>query len=212
MERLPGKKNLVFRIRNNGVDIVRKTFTDSASYRTERQMGQILQGSGLRIAKLLSFDDENLTIEYEYVNGLAATELIESIPLAEAKHLADCICHWLISFHRICREKTGKQFIWGDAHFRNLIYQESTGYIYGVDFEECRIGRPESDIARLYVFLLNYDPPFTERKKMLADYIINHFEQELVLDREFLYEEIDREGRELIERRKPKKETNHENF
>lgn len=212
MERLGGKKNLVFRIRDNGLDIVRKTFTDPVSYRTEKQMGQILQGSGLRTPKLLGFDDGSLTIEYEYIDGLVAIDLVESASLDQAKYMTDGICKWLISFHRISREKTGDQYIWGDAHFRNLIYRESTGHVYGIDFEECRIGRRESDLARLYVFLLNYDPPYTERKKILADEIINYFEGEFALDRDFLNKEIEREERELLERRKPKKEINHENF
>lgn len=208
----PSKKNKVFKVQGDETQWVEKIFNDPAGYQTEKQMGDLFAGTDLPVPSRISFDDEGLAIRYEYVRACPVVDLIESADNALACDIILKICSWLADFYRITREKTGQQYIWGDIHLRNLLYEEETGIVYGVDFEECRPGQIESDAARIYVFLLNYDPAFTERKKQMAGLLKGELLTHLNLDEELLEREIAKETEALIKRRHPEevKNENHE--
>lgn len=201
IDRFPSKKNQVFHIRGEHYDWVKKVFADPLGFQTEKMTGDLLADTSLTVPGRLFLDEDRLTIGYEYINGYPVVNIIEKADSKKATEVMEKICSWLVEFYDICRKKTGQQYIWGDIHLRNLLYEEKTGMVYGVDFEECRPGRMETDAARIYVFVLHYDPAFTERKKQLARFLRETLSASLRLDEEFLEQEILRETEELLARR-----------
>jgi len=196
-QQLPSKKNKVIRMGNTVV----KTISDPNRFRTEKEIGDLLLNSGLPILERLAVDETNHRLLYRYVAGVPAVDLLDSIGLEQAKDLIRKICAWLLEFYRILNRDKGNQFILGDIHLRNFLYDEDTQRLYGLDFEECRPGRIESDTARLLVFILHYEPAFTQRKKELAACFRETMEAALTLDQAFLEQEIERETAELEIRR-----------
>lgn len=208
-EILPGKKNQVIRRTSEYEDVVLKKFSDPARFQRENDMIDLLQDSGLLMPRRLNYDWEDLTITYSYVDGEPVVELIEDADQGKVMAIFTKICHWLVRFYSITRQNTGVQYILGDIHLRNFIYQQAGDQLYGLDFEECRPGRMESDVARLWVFILNYQPPFTERKKVLATLVKETLFAALPLDEELFQQETERETEELIKRRGTRKTFNN---
>lgn len=196
-ERLLSKKNKVVR---HG-DIIYKTFSDRSRFQMEKEIGDLLENSGLLTPARLSVDEPGLTIKYENIKGPYAVDLIENIELSQTWEIFGKICNWLAGFYTLTLREKGCQWILGDIHLRNFIYECASGQIYGFDFEECRHGRIESDAARLCVFILHYDPAFTERKKTLAAFVRENLTSSLGLDEPFLQSEVERETKELLIRR-----------
>lgn len=198
LRQLSSKKNNVFRAR----DVVIKTFTDPSRFQTERKMGNLLENAGLLIPGRISVNEENWVIVYTYIDGSPVVDLIESTSLSQAEEIIRKICAWLVNFYAITLKKLGCQYILGDIHLRNFIYEEASKQVYGFDFEECRPGKIETDVARFYVFMLYYDPAFTPRKKTLAAYFWETISASLRLDESFFQDEVKRETKELLARRR----------
>lgn len=203
LEQLYSKKNLVYHIRVGEQDIVSKKFTDADRFCIETEIGDLLQNSDLLTPRRLSIDPQNLTINYAFIKGTPVVDLIETGELWEAQNIIGQICAWLESFYNLTLRAKGEQLILGDIHLRNFLYEETSQSIYGIDFEDCRTGRIETDIARLYTFILHYDPAFTPRKKALAAYLWTAMSAALPLDKPFFLQEVRRETDDLLTRRKP---------
>lgn len=204
-QQLPSKKNHVFREIGKHSDAVLKTFTDQSRFHTEKKMGDLLENSGLLIPERLAVNEEDLQIVYHYIDGVPVVDLIETIELSQAEEIIKKICKWLVDFYSINRGKTGSQYILGDIHLRNFVYEEKSGLVYGLDFEECRPGRIETDAARLCVFILHYDPAFTQRKKALTACFHDTLFAALALDESFFQQEIKRESADLLARRRTRR-------
>lgn len=204
---LPSKKNYVYRQPDTQQDVVVKVFSSPERFRTEKEMVSLLQGTRLLIPERLSIDEEQAAIVYEYIEGIPVVDLIEDIEAEEARGIFTQICDWMINFYAVTRESMGQQYILGDIHLRNFIYVQASGDIYGFDFEECRPGRIETDLARLWAFILHYDPEFTPRKKMLAALVKEHLFARLALDEAYFQQEAERETAELIARRSRRSES-----
>lgn len=201
-EQLPSKKNYVYKKRAGSEDVVIKVFTAQDRFKTEKQMGEMLENSGLLTPRSLYVNEASLIIMYSYVNSSPVVDLIETLELTKAEEIIEKICAWLVDFYSITLKTMGCQYILGDIHLRNFLYEEATNQVYGLDFEECRPGRIETDAARLFVFILHYEPAFTPRKKALAAGFWESLNALLVLDEKFFHQEIERETKELLERRK----------
>lgn len=197
----PSKKNYVYWDLRDECKIVTKVFTEQRRFLTEKRIVDILDDTDLLTPFRISIDETSLTIIYTYEDAIPVVEYIENKNLELAKHIFKYICEWLIDFYRIIKERKGKQYILGDIHLKNFLYDEKTDSLYGIDFEECRPGRIETDVARLYVFILNYDPALTVRKKELATYICEYLFDSLDLNNDFFLQEVKRETQEMIARR-----------
>lgn len=196
------KKNFVYWDRQIQQNTVTKIFTDRKRFNTEKEISGILQETELSVPKRLSVNTESLSIVYEYVEGIPVVDLIESADLTKMQDIIREICSWLTGFYSLMLIKNESQYILGDIHLRNFLYAEDEDKIYGIDFEECRPGSIETDIARLYTFILHYDPEFTPRKKALAACLWETMSASMTLDFAFFREEVNRETEELLARRK----------
>lgn len=196
------KKNFVYWDRRVQQNTVTKIFTDRKRFNTEKEIGDILQETELFVPKRLSVNTESLSIVYEYVEGIPVVDIIESADLQKMRDIIGKICGWLIKFYSIMPDKKNRQYILGDIHLRNFLYDEVADKIYGIDFEECRPGRIETDIARLYTFILHYDPEFTSKKKALAACLWETMSASMDLSYTYFRKEVQRETEELQARRK----------
>ncbi|NLO22190.1 MAG: hypothetical protein GX119_09380 [Syntrophomonadaceae bacterium] len=200
-EALPSKKNYVYREQREEQDVVVKIFSDPQRFQREKEIGGLLQGFNIAIPARLEVDQYRSTIVYQYIKAQAVAELLESLDFPKVEEIIKKLCAWLKEFYSIMDEQKESPYILGDIHLRNFIFETSSGQVYGLDFEECRPGRVESDVARLYVFILHYDPPFTPRKKALAALFWETMASALPMDKSFLRQEVKRESLELINRR-----------
>lgn len=200
-EILPSKKNQVIRHAGDNRDIVVKKFSAAERFAVEKAMGDILQDSGLLVPLRLAYDNEEMTIVYTYIDGVPIVDLLEIMAEGKVQMIFGQICAWLVKFYGLTLQKMGCQYILGDIHLRNFIYDQEADRVYGLDFEECRPGRIETDAARLWTFILNYDPAFTERKRSLASFVKESLFRDLQLEEEFFVQEVARETEELVLRR-----------
>ncbi len=200
-EMLPSKKNHIYRGQTGQQEVVVKHFTDPGRFQMEKEIGTLLQETDLSTPRRLSVKEQEQEIIYAYVPAVPLVDIIETEDLHKLYAVFTRMCAWMMKFYTIIREKTGRQYILGDVHLRNFIYDDRDDQIYGVDFEECRPGRIETDVARLYTFILHYEPAFTARKIKLSEYVQKTFLAALDLDEKFYLQEVARETEELLQRR-----------
>lgn len=166
----------------------------------------------VEVGQLDDFDREELRwgVRYEYIEGETALEKMEKMELLpfgskewsiEKERLINGLSSWMIHFYQVLWEKAHKKWILGDIHLRNFIFSWNENQVYGIDFEECREGSWETDVARLSVFIINYDPSHTKSKLEIAKCLQDNMVEKLKLDKEFLLQEVERESRELRRRR-----------
>lgn len=208
-ELLPGKKNLVIHRKEADNDIVIKKFSSRERFQRENNMMDLMKDSGLLVPQRLNYDEKELTVTYAFIDGDAVADLIEDTDWGRVQAVFMRLCSWLVQFYNITLHKMKCQYILGDIHLRNFIYNHSTDQIFGLDLEECRPGRIETDIARLIVFTLNYEPAFTQRKHNLAEFIKETMFKAFPLEEGFFLQEIHRETQELIQRRRNKPSRQH---
>lgn len=201
-EMLPSKKNQIYREQTGQQEVVVKQFTDPGRFQMEKEIGTLLQETDLATPRRLKVDDQEQKIIYVYIPAVPLVDIIEVVEMKKAQEMMDQICTWMMKFYDFMREKKGRLYILGDVHLRNFIYDEAAGLVYGVDFEECRPGRMETDVARLFTFMLHYEPAFTARKIELAEYMQKKFFSALGLDEKFYLQEVTRETEELLQRRR----------
>ncbi len=201
-EMLPSKKNHIYREQTGRQEVVVKQITDPGRFQMEKEIGTLLQETDLATPRRLAVNNQEQKIIYAYIPAVPLVDIIETEDLDKLYTVFTRMSVWMMKFYTIIREKADKQYILGDVHLRNFIYDDREGVVYGVDFEECRPGRIETDVARLYTFILHYEPAFTPRKKALADYLLKKFAALTELNEDFLQSEIERETAELLLRRR----------
>jgi hypothetical protein len=108
-----------------------------------------------------------------YIIGENLCDIIndENASFSEKKRLTILLAEWFYEFHNFF--KTEDQFrIRGDSTLRNFIL---TDRIWGVDFEESRIGKVIEDIAGICSSILSTDPMFTSEKFQLCKIFIEAY-------------------------------------
>ncbi len=205
IQKLFSKRNDVVRILRDGdpgcMDTVVKTFAERQPFLTELRTMGTLKSSGMNVPQILISDEEELQIVYSFIGVETLLDLLERESQQQFTTRLDALCRWLLGFYTCMKEKTCESMIIGDAHLRNFVIGKDDDAIYGVDFEECRPGEPETDIARLCVFLTTYSPAYTDAKKRLARHVIQNMEALMPIDHKLLRSEMLRELNELAERR-----------
>lgn len=201
-EMLPSKKNHIYREQTGQQEVVVKQITDPGRFQMEKEIGTLLQETDLATPRRLEVDDQEQKIIYAYIPAVPLVDIIDVVEMKKAQEMMDQICTWMMKFYDFMREKKGRLYILGDVHLRNFIYDDTAGLVYGVDFEECRPGRAETDVARLFTFMLHYEPAFTARKIELAEYMQKKLFSALDLDEKFYLQEVTRETEELLQRRR----------
>jgi tRNA A-37 threonylcarbamoyl transferase component Bud32 len=165
------KKNTVAYVTINNRPRVLKWFAPGF----KRQMTiehEILQkgSSKLKIPSIFEMDEENNVLTMSYITGENLCEIIndEQTIKSRKEKLMILIAKWFAYFHTHFKEDN-EFLIRGDATLRNFLLSDQ---IWGIDFEEARLGEPTEDIATLCASILSTDPLFTPEKFQLCQKFI----------------------------------------
>ncbi len=182
------KKNKVFLAQNDNDVFVVKEFFSKESLLDEVNVHNMIFNK-LSTPRILEID-ENIVF-YEYIKGETFLALLENENLNEEKIIL--LLKWLFEFYNITK------LILKDAHLRNFIYNENK--VYGIDFETVKQGEIKEDIANLVVFILTYNPSFTNYKILTAKILLKNAIKLFSLDKNELKEEIIKQSK-IIEKRR----------
>jgi len=112
---------------------------------------------------------ENLLI-LEYLPGEPLPDIIERGGY-EPGALALALCDWFAAFYAAVPDGELR----GDVNGRNFLYDEGSGTMYGVDFEERCYGPRARDAGRLAAFLVTYQTTDRARQASLAGRFMQRF-------------------------------------
>lgn len=159
VKRLKSKKNTVVSLKiapkgSETTTLVAKMFIAG---RFENEVS-ILKSSwlhGLAVPKVLKAKDNVILM-----NFIPGETFVDRINRTFETHLIDKLAKWYYNYH------TAHKQIKGDPRLRNFIYQDNQ--IFGVDFEESCSGPWMLDIAGVSASLLDTNPVFDKRKRVLS--------------------------------------------
>ncbi|NLN07323.1 MAG: phosphotransferase [Firmicutes bacterium] len=205
---LPSKKNKVslYRLQMAGEGEkhwVVKRFAAAERCKKEAEILAVLKAAGVAVPRLI-FAAENYLI-LEYIAGrtllawLEETEEIQEGQLQTGPEpVAEQLSDWLVSCYAALDKAYGEPQILWDVQLRNFLLADR---LYGLDFEECKRGRPETDIGRLFAFILTYHPPFTACKFGFVAALRASLALRLPLSWQLVADEITREFTRMQKRR-----------
>ncbi len=209
IKKFPSKRNSVYLIENrDNLEIVKK-FSDKEYYKKELIIFNILQKqkeySGeyidciYKIPQLLDFNEEELLIRYQYIDG---DTLLNSFEKYEEKNdieagikLLNSLFQWIKKFqYALTKEENidvlslininlDSSIIFKgleavslvDINFKNFIIKGN--FLYGFDFENVSIEKKINDYARSLAYMMLYNPVGTEYKKAILPYLLDNLEE-----------------------------------
>jgi tRNA A-37 threonylcarbamoyl transferase component Bud32 len=172
------KKNTVAYVVLNGQPRVLKWYVPGLRQNMDIEYEVLKKGfSELSIPSPLEKDTENNVLVMSYVTGTNICDYVNDpqIELEEKKKAVALLADWLTSFHRFFKSETDFR-IRGDANLRNFILGRDR--VWGLDFEESRMGKPVEDLAGLYASILSTDPMFTDEKFKLGQILLDTYRKE----------------------------------
>ena len=174
-KRFDSKKNTVAYVVLNGQPRILKWFVPGLKQNMDTEYNVLKKGlSTLPIPSPLEKDTENNVLVMSYIIGENICNVInESQTIFEEKEkVVHLLADWFVRFHTFFN--TEDRFrIRGDATLQNFILNK--GRIWGVDFEESRVGKPSEDLATLCVSLLSTDPMFIDEKFQLCQIFLDTY-------------------------------------
>jgi tRNA A-37 threonylcarbamoyl transferase component Bud32 len=173
-DKFKSKKNTVAYVTIKDKPRVLKWFVPGLKTQMKIEHDVLKKGSSkLNIPSVYEIDEENNVIVMNYIIGENLCDLIndDKTTKNEKKRLMILLAEWFFKFHNYF--KTDEEFrIRGDSSLRNFIL---TDRIWGVDFEESRMGRVIEDIAGMCSSVLSTDPMFTSEKFQLCKIFIDSY-------------------------------------
>jgi len=168
------KKNTIAYVFIDNKPKVLKWFFPGFIKKMEKEYSVLNKASTkLNIPYVYDIDKKNNVLILNYINGENLCDIIndKNISFSEKKQLIFLLSEWFFEFHNFF--KKGDEFIIrGDPNLRNFLF---TDRIWGVDFEESRVGRPVEDIAGMCSSILTTDPMFTDEKRKLCKIFIESY-------------------------------------
>lgn len=169
------KKNTVGYVVSNGQPRILKWYVPGLKQNMDNEYTILKKGfSTLAMPAPLEKDTENNVLTLSYIVGKNVCDMINDseVTIDEKKKIIAQLADWLISFHSYFKSEEGFR-IRGDACLRNFIVTKDK--IWGVDFEESRIGKPVEDLATLSASVLTTTPMFTDEKFQLVQTLIDDY-------------------------------------
>lgn len=208
-EKLISKKNNVYKkeclINGKKLWVVEKEFTDTRRFFLETKIIKELSRGDLAVPKTLFNRSPGKNgqgaIIYEFIDGITALDFISRGGLRQGRSMLNEITRWLADYYALVKRAFNEQWILGDAHLRNFIYNENSGKLYGLDFENACPGRIEQDIARLFLFIITYEPAYSSKHLDLAAYLAGSAVTTFNLDKTVLLREMSAEAQDMSRRR-----------
>lgn len=169
------KKNTVGYVVLNGQARILKWYVPGLKKNMDTEYEILKKGSlELSMPLPLEKDTDNHVLVMGYIVGENVCDLIndQKVSFEEKKRVIDLLAEWVVKFHTVFKSEGGFR-IRGDASLRNFIL--SRGRIYGVDFEESRVGKPVEDVAGVCASILSTDPMFTDEKFQLCQHFLDTY-------------------------------------
>jgi tRNA A-37 threonylcarbamoyl transferase component Bud32 len=174
-KRFKSKKNIVAYVLLNGQPRVLKWFVPGLKQNMENEHTILKKGaSALSTPSPFEKDLEQNVLVLSYIPGQNVCDVINDAQtiFEEKEKTVHQLADWFVRFHTFFRTDQSYQ-IRGDATLRNFIQHK--GRIWGVDFEESRIGKPSEDLATLCSSILSTDPMFTDEKFRLCQVFLDSY-------------------------------------
>ena len=168
------KKNTVAYVTLKDKPRVLKWFVPGYKRQMKNEQEILKKGaSKLNIPTIHEIDEENNVLIMNYIIGENLCDIIndEKTSTNEKQNLMILLADWFIDFHNFFK-KDDQFLIRGDSSLRNFIF---TDRIWGVDFEESRIGKPVEDIAGMCASILSTEPMFNSEKFTLCNKFIENY-------------------------------------
>ena len=184
------KKNTVAYVVYNGQPRIFKWYVPGLKQNMDLEYSILKKGfSDLTIPSPLEKDSENNVLVMSYIIGENVCDIVNDprTVLEEKKKVVHLLADWFVNFHTFFKSEDGFR-LRGDANLRNFIL--SRGRIWGVDFEESRMGKPSEDLATLCVSLLSTDPMFIDEKFELCQIFLDSYRKSVKWDVEQLNADI----------------------
>ena len=209
LEQYHSKKNAVFLLcghsqadlldNQDGGRYVLKIFR-TAEMENELRWLRGLHNAGVSVPKIY-YSDENVLLE-EYIGPTfyeAFTQAEDKqLEVSAQKPIILALCDWLRSFYAYARNGD-QQWTMGDVNLRNFLVKNNQ--VYGIDFEDCRIGCIAEDVGKICAFALTYQPAFTEWKRQFVRQLMEVLTTGLGLDSAQVQSETMKELKAISERR-----------
>lgn len=170
------KKNTVAYVTLDGKSRVLKWFVPGLKRQMQIECGVLKKGSSkLNIPSLYDMDEDNNVLVLSYIIGENLCDIVndEKTTFGEKQRLMKLLAEWYARFHTFFKTEEGLR-IRGDSVLRNFILSDR---VWGVDFEESRMGKPVEDIAGMCSSILSTDPMFTSEKFRLCETFIEHYKK-----------------------------------
>lgn len=205
-KRFDSKKNTVSYVILNEKPRILKWFAPGFKKNMDIEYYILKKGSSkLSMPTPLVKDEDDIVIAMRYIIGENLCDVIndENTTFDENKKTISMLAEWFANFHE--HFKTEDKFrIRGDSILRNFIL---TDRIWGVDFEESRIGNPIEDMAGMCASILSTGPMFTEEKIKLCKIFMESYQKSASWHLENVNEEIAYALLEKIQWRQEHEET-----
>jgi len=173
-QRFMSSKNTVAYVTIDNKPRIFKWYVPGLKKNMETEYNILKKGSTkLNIPAVHEMDEDNNVLIMTYVAGKNLCDVIndEKTTSSEKQKFMASLGEWFAQFHNYF--KTVDQFnIRGDSILRNFIISDR---IWGLDFEESRIGKPVEDIAGMCSSILSTDPMFTSEKFQLCTAFIDSY-------------------------------------
>lgn len=189
-KRFQSKKNRVAYVIFNSQPRILKWYVPGLKQNMEIEYDVLKKGfSELHIPSPLEKDTENNVLVMSYITGENICDTINdphSTPEDKIK-VVQLLADWFVNFHTFFKSEDRFR-LRGDANLKNFIINK--GIVWGVDFEESRIGKPGEDLATLCASLLSSDPMFTDEKFQFCQSFLDAYQKSVRWDVEQLNKEI----------------------
>jgi tRNA A-37 threonylcarbamoyl transferase component Bud32 len=198
--KLQSKKNEVYRIIDNEGSYILKEFSNVDSMNKELELLQLLNKKGLSTPNIIKIEEMNLCLE-----DLGDITLLDYYESMERINSHDCevtirkLCKWMKTYYSITSIYFNDSYIISDVNFRNFIIKEND--IYGIDFEDSRVGNIEIDAGKIAAYGLTYTPMMTKWKIDFTNKFIDIFSIELNINKESIVQECNKELEKIKIRR-----------
>ncbi len=186
---IKSKKNAVAYVILDGKPRILKWFAPGFTRQMDVEYSTLKKGSSaLNIPISYEKDSDNNVLIINYIMGENLCDVLndEKTVFSENQRIMVLLADWFARFHKSF--KTADQFyIRGDSILRNFILADC---IWGVDFEESRVGKPVEDIAGMCSSILSTDPMFTSEKFQLCKTFIASYAESVKWNLENINEEV----------------------
>jgi tRNA A-37 threonylcarbamoyl transferase component Bud32 len=173
--RFESKKNTVAYVLDNGHPRILKWFVPGLKQNMDIEYSVLKKGfSDLSIPSPLKKDAENNVLVMNYIIGENVCDIVNDSrrTIEEKQKVVHLLADWFVNFHTFFKSEDVFQ-LRGDASLRNFILNRER--VWGVDFEESRIGKPSEDLATLCVSLLSTNPMFTDEKFQMCEIFLDAY-------------------------------------